>query len=211
MSIRPVEGALPSKADTAYLPPCSLDKRRRIGHSDRVRRAGCTVVALVFASSCAQPTATETSDGPASNVSPRAASVTVADAVLDDGCDRAAPSAWLEIGTSATIALAQEPLVATIEADPGIVCSGGSTSVTVTVRNDGASPISIPSLRLMLGGDGMWKWDVGEVSNVALEAGQSVTVTTIATLPLVKPGEYRLFLYGYTGRGDLLIAAPRGE
>ena len=116
----------------------------------------------------------------------------------------------MEVGTSATVAPAQEPLVATIEADPELVCSGGSTSVTVTIRNEGASPIAIPSLRLMLGGDGMWKWDVGELSDVSLEAGQSVTVTTIATLPLVKPGAYQLFLYGYTGRGDLSIAAPRG-
>ena len=93
----------------------SLDKRRRIGHSERVRRARCTIVALVFASSCAQPTATETSDGPAFSVSPSAASVTLADAVVDDGCDRAAPLAWLEVGTSATVVLAQEPLVATID------------------------------------------------------------------------------------------------
>ena len=172
-----------------------------------MKRSGRTVLALVFASSCAQSTATETIDGTASSL-PSATSVTLADAALDDGCDRAAPAAWLEVGTSATIVMAQEPLVTRIEADPGIVCSGGSTSVTVTVRNEGASSISIPSLRLMLGGDGMWKWDVGELANVALDADQSLTITMIAALPLVKPGEYRLFLYGYTGGGDLSIAAP---
>ena len=53
----------------------------------------------------------------------------------------------------------------------------------------------------MLGGGGMWKWDVGELSSLTLDAGQSVTTATVATLPLVAPGEDQLFVHGFTG-GD---------
>lgn len=176
-----------------------------------MRWTGFAAAALLLTSSCVKRTATDTLDEPASIDSLSATSITPPDAALDDGCGRKAPVAWLEVGTSATVVQAQEPLVVTIEAGPGIVCSGGSISVSVTVLNEGAAPLSIPSARLMLGGGGMWKWDVGELSSLTLDAGQSVTIATVATLPLVKPGEYQLFVYGYTGGGSLSIAAPRGE
>jgi hypothetical protein len=130
---------------------------------------------------------------------------------LDDGCDRAVPATWLEVGTSATIAMAQDPLMATIEAAPDTICSGGSTSVTVTIVNDGPGPVTFPRLRLMLGGNGMWKWDLAELAVDVVEGSRSVTIVTTATVPLVEPGEYRLFLYGHTGGTNISIAAPRGR
>ena len=124
---------------------------------------------------------------------------------LSDGCEAATPSTWVQTGTMHTIVMSLDPITAKISVDPSSICSGGSANLTVTFANNGPTSIVIPSPFFILSG-GMDKWDLGTLDEVEVGPSQSVSVT--ATLPQVQPGDYGVFVYGYSPGGDITLVDP---
>jgi hypothetical protein len=54
----------------------------------------------------------------------------------------------------------------------------------------------------------MDKWDLGTLDDVEVGPSQSVSVSVTATLPQVQPGDYGVFVYGYSPGGDITLVDP---
>lgn len=128
---------------------------------------------------------------------------------LDDGCDAVPPATWLSIGSIHTIVMAAEPVTVRVVAEPATVCPGGELRATVTFNNNGTTTVTVREPFLLLSG-GMDKWELGDLDEVILGPGEELSAVVDATIPLVSPGQYGLFVYGFTPGGVLLVEQPSG-
>lgn len=126
---------------------------------------------------------------------------------LDNGCNVVPPVTWLSTGTMHTIVISAEPITVSISTEPGSVCPGGAINATVTFRNVGGESVTVDEALLILSG-GMDKWQLGTLDPVTVEAGEEHRAVLTATIPLVAPGQYGLYIYGFTPGGVLVIDAP---
>lgn len=128
---------------------------------------------------------------------------------VEDGCDSPPPATWEIDGTMHTVVMSQEPVAVTITSDLARVCPGGSTTFTVTFDNEGEVPVALAAPKLILSG-GAQKWTLATIDDLRISAGESVTVSALATVPLVAPGQYEVFVYGFTPGGVVGVAEPEG-
>ena len=176
-----------------------------------VMTAGCTS-ANSFSTASAQssegqpPSTATVVSPPASPAGTSAESLPFASA---DACDEAPPETSLSTGTMHTIVMSREPVTVRATAEPGRVCPGGRVRLTVSFRNDGGVRVDLKDLFLILSG-GMDKWEFGLIADVSLEAGAEHFETVDATIPLVAPAQYGIFVYGFTPGGVLFVNEPAG-
>lgn len=178
-----------------------------------MRRSVLALTLLLTAAACSDDTASSPSATPAAPTTD--ASLQPAERIttlppIDDGCAAVAPSTWVSFGTMHTIVAATDGIVATIDAEPGTVCAGGHTAVTMTFTNPGTVPVTIESPRVIISG-GMHKWELAVLPAVTVEPGATETRTVVGQVPLVAPANYGLFVYGYGGGGTLTVEAPTGQ
>lgn len=128
---------------------------------------------------------------------------------VDDGCTAVAPSTWESFGTMHTIVMATDGIVATIEADPGTVCAGGQTLLTMTFTNPGSVAVTIESPRAIISG-GMDKWELAVLPSITVDPGATETRTVVGQVPLVAPADYGPFVYRYGGGSTLTVESPTG-
>jgi hypothetical protein len=106
-----------------------------------------------------------------------------------------------------TIVMSREPVAVRVTAEPGTLCPGGRVRLTISFRNDGVVRVNLEDLFLILSG-GMDKWELGSIADVSLEAGAEHSETVDATIPLVAPAQYGLFVYGFAPGGVLFVDEP---
>lgn len=178
-----------------------------------VRRSLVVLTLLLAAAACSDDTTSSPSGAPAASVTnaslqPAERITTLPD--VDDGCAAVAPSTWVSFGTMHTIVAATDGIVATIDAEPGTICAGGLTLLTMTFTNPGSVPVTIESPRAIISG-GMDKWELAVLPSVTVEPGATETRTVVGQVPLVAPANYGLFVYGYGGGSTLTVEAPTGQ
>lgn len=132
---------------------------------------------------------------------------TVAQIAADDVCDAAPPATWMSTGPIHTIVMAADQATVRVTASPGTVCPGGTTRITITFDNDGDDPITVDRPTVILSRD-IDKWQVAEIDSFTVQPGQRHTATVDAVVPLVQPGQYGLFVYGYGPGGVLFVDEP---
>ena len=122
-------------------------------------------------------------------------------------CSEVEFTGYDETGSMHTVVPAAQPLDVTIVPSAPEACTTGSLDVTVTVRNNGDTPAQVEP-RLILSG-GVNKYTLTDWPAFDLAAGRTETLTATVVLPPVPPGEYGLFLYGYTGTSPLTVLGPQ--
>lgn len=77
----------------------------------------------------------------------------------------------------------------------------------MTFRNNGTDAVTISEPLLILSG-GIDKWELARIDDLTVEASESQVVEVDATVPLVRPGQYGLFVYGFGPGGVLFVDEP---
>lgn len=150
--------------------------------------------------------ATVTVDSSAATSSSAAASSTTA---FDPrACGRSLSIPYEETGTVHTVVPSQLPLVVTIDAPEHGVCTGGTTTVSVTLTNPTDGSIDVQPTAVVVAA-GMEKWVVGQILLQTLHAGASRTLDVTVSLGPIPPGSYFVALYGFGASAPFEVWGPR--
>ena len=147
-----------------------------------------------------------TVDSPAATSSSLAASSTTA---FDPAaCGRNLGYPYEETGTVHTVVPSQLPLDVTIAAATQAVCTGGTTTVSITLTNPTDGSIDIQPTPVVLSA-GMEKWVVGQLLLQTLQPGATRTLEVAVSVGPISPGQYFVSLYGFEASAVLEVSGPQ--
>jgi hypothetical protein len=98
-------------------------------------------------------------------------------------------------------------LTVTIRADVEFGCAGHTVPITITYYNSDNADVVVDSPVLVLA-DGLYRWRLGQVDPVAVDATSRVTVHAAVRLPKVADGTYTIRVNGYAPGGTVPVGSP---
>lgn len=147
-----------------------------------------------------------TVDSPAATSSSLAASSTTA---FDPAaCGRNLGYPYEETGTVHTVVPSQLPLDVTIAAATQAVCTGGTTTVSITLTNPTDGVVDLQPTPVVLSA-GIEKWVVGQILLQTLQPGASRTLDVTVSVGPIPPGSYFIALYGFGASAPIEVSGPR--
>ena len=123
-------------------------------------------------------------------------------------CGRSLSQPYEETGTVHTVVPSELPLEVTIDAPAGGACTGGTTSVSITLTNPTDGSVDVQPTAVIVSA-GMEKWVVGQLLLQTLQPGASRTVDVAVSVGPIPPGSYFVSLYGFGSSAPFEVSGPR--
>lgn len=122
-------------------------------------------------------------------------------------CGRSLSQPYEETGTVHTVVPSPLPLDVTITAGAQGVCTGGTTSVSITLTNPTDGVVDLQPTPVVLSA-GMEKWVVGQILLQTLQPGASRTLDVTVSVGPIPPGSYFIALYGFGASAPFEVSGP---
>lgn len=125
--------------------------------------------------------------------------------ISTESCGSGLAQPYEERGTIHTVVPNSMAVVVTIEGNS--VCTGGTTTVSVTLFNRGYEAVDLGGTNLIVA-SGAEKFVVGVLGADPLAPGATSTRDVQIQVPAIEPGNYFLYVYGFFDTATLAVVGP---